>query len=180
MTHDRFTTFGSRTEMSRDHDRRNEDPATVKAHKAALEALFAPKPDPSTPSPIAAAVAKRESARVIKVAPKAGDARAEQREKLVEKLLAAQGRGAVTKAEAELRKAGFDLPQTQDVQLQLLEHSDESCVRDALARLGALLDGESAKRTTVLDARLRRLEDCAEENETRELATALRKKLSRR
>jgi hypothetical protein len=71
------------------------------------------------------------------------------------------------------------LPREQDVQLALLEHSDEARVRDALDALAALLATEAPKRRTVLDSRLRRIEDCAEESATRDLASSLRRSLAR-
>jgi hypothetical protein len=59
----------------------------------------------------------------------------------------------------------------------MLEHADEGRVQEALRVLLEILDEEPVKRKTVLDSRLRRLEDCAEETETRELTSELRKLL---
>jgi SpoVK/Ycf46/Vps4 family AAA+-type ATPase len=63
------------------------------------------------------------------------------------------------------------------VHVQLLEHDDESRVCDAIHRLTAIIGDEPPKRPQVLDARLRRLEDFADEAETRALAKQLRRHL---
>ena len=151
--------------------------STVDAHRAALEALFAPKP--ATPTPAAVAVAKRESAKLVVRREKDEGPRAAEQSKLLARLLVAQGRTAVTKAAEEFLRAGFAFPAEQEVHLQLLEHSDEERVRDALSALAKLMESEAAKRRTVLDSRLRRLEECAEERATREEATSLRRTLAR-
>jgi hypothetical protein len=116
----------------------------VKAHRAALEALFAPKQDLPPPSPT-----KRESAKMVQARETERGPRDEERTKLLARLLAAEGR-------------------------------DEARVQGALSVLAKLLDNEAPKRRTVLDARLRRLEDTAEDPATREQTSALRKRLSGR
>jgi hypothetical protein len=63
------------------------------------------------------------------------------------------------------------------VHTQLLEHDDESRVCDAIRKLTAILGDEPPKRPQVLDARLRRLEEFADEAETQALAKQLRRHL---
>jgi hypothetical protein len=70
------------------------------------------------------------------------------------------------------------LPQDdQMTALQLLEHPDETRVQAALSNLAQILDKEPAKRATVLDSRLRRLEEFADEQATRQAAAELRKRV---
>jgi len=100
-----------------------------------------------------------------------------ERERLVAALVAAQGRPAVTSATTTLLSAGHDLPETQDVQLQLLEHADEARVRTAIEALSVILAREPARRRPVLEQRLKRLEECADDVSTRDAAAVLRRKL---
>jgi hypothetical protein len=147
---------------------------TINAHKAALEALFAPKVEAPPPTP-----ARHESVKLVTV-PRAAedDPRKREREKLLGRLLGAEGRLAVSKAADEYLRAGFELPQEQEVLLQLLDHAEEERVRHALSGLTRVLDDQQPKRRTVLESRLRRLEDSAEDEATRDLTKALRRKLS--
>jgi hypothetical protein len=62
----------------------------------------------------------------------------------------------------------------------MLEHADETRVREAIGALGALLVGELPKRRAVLESRLRRIEQFAEDHDTREGAADLRRKVSGR
>jgi hypothetical protein len=100
-----------------------------------------------------------------------------ERQRLVASLLAAQGRPAVTQATEALLAAGHPLPDDQEAHLQVLEHADEARVRASLASLAAILSHEPARRRPVLEQRLKRIEEFAEEQATREAATALRRKL---
>jgi hypothetical protein len=68
----------------------------------------------------------------------------------------------------------------QDVYLQLLEHTDETRVHEALDALSGILAGELPKRRAVLESRLRRIEQFAEESATREAAGRLRRQVSGR
>lgn len=107
------------------------------------------------------------------------DPRVIERERLVAQLLAAQGRPAVTRATETLLGAGHAVPDTQEAHLQVLEHSDEERVRASLVALDGILftRGEPPKRRPVLEQRLKRLEEFAEETATRDAAAALRRKL---
>ena len=99
-------------------------------------------------------------------------------QKRLRHLRAAEGAYAVTRVTKLLFAAGFTQPIDQEIQRKVLEHSDEAQVRDALCVLMALLEREPPQRPTVLDARLRRLEENAEERATRDLAAALRRRVT--
>jgi hypothetical protein len=155
--------------------RSEEDDARASSkYRAALEALFAPKPA----APPADVVPDRSSVKMVTVpVAREADPRHAERTKRLAKLLAAEGRAAVSKAADDYLQAGFALPEEQEVLLKLLDHTGEDRVRDALHRLLVLLDREPAQRRAVLDARVRRLEEDAEEPETRALATSVRRKV---
>lgn len=163
--------FGRQTHASERNDKPNQ--ATVNAHRAALEALFAPK---TSPDP---AVVKREKAKLVTgPAARAEDPQQAQKQKLLGRFLAAEGRTAVSKAANDYARAGFAFPVDQEVMLKLLDHADEERVRDALTALEKLLEKELPHRRPLLESRLRRLEEVAEDPATRELGASLRRKLA--
>jgi hypothetical protein len=157
-------------------------------HRAALEALFAPRRDPNTEGEGQAKANGRSSrdgsakvtGRIVLPPPPQSDPRTAERQRLLSKLLLAQGRPNVSKAADEFVRAGFTFPDDQDVHLQLLEHLDEEHVRSAIDALSALLVGELPKRRAVLDSRLRRIEEFAEDVATREAAARLRRTVNGR
>lgn len=194
MTHQRFqhSSPAIRTVAARDsRDRFSAAPlppppketrdAARNAHRAALEALFTPKPQESPLAQAQAqAQAQKKNAKIVTAQKAAEGPRDAERSKLLNRLLAADGRPAISKAAEAFLSRGFEFPDEQEVQLQLLEHTSEERVKGALLSLGKILEAEAPKRKTVLDARLRRLEDGAEDAETRELTAALRRRLSGR
>jgi hypothetical protein len=103
--------------------------------------------------------------------------RERERERLLARLLAAEGRSALTRAAREYREAGFDFPHEQAVQLKLLEHLDEDVIRAALAALADLLRVEPASKRPLLEQRLKRVADSADDPTTREAAESLRRNL---
>jgi hypothetical protein len=162
----------SPTSVSRPEE---DDARASSKYRAALEALFtktAEKP---------AAVAEPEAARPAKIVsvPTRDDPRREERDKRLAKLMAAEGRLAVTKACEAYLNAKLELPVTQEVMLTLLDHDRDDRVGFAIASLSTLLDEEAPQRRAVLEARLRRLEADAENADIRAAAEALRKKLAR-
>jgi hypothetical protein len=174
-----------------------DDRRTATKHRAALEALFAPRRDPELgldglpcrgPGADAAKGNGRTSRegggkgpqRIVLPPPPTNDPRTAERQKLLSKLLLAQGRPNVSKAADEFVRAGFTFPEDQDVHLQLLEHVNEDHVRSAIDALSALLVGELPKRRAVLDSRLRRIEQFAEDGLTRDAAARLRRSVSGR
>ena len=86
-----------------------------------------------------------------------------------------EGRGAISRAAREYREAGFEFPLDQEVQLRLLEQFDEDRAREAIDTLTELLQQQEPIKKPVLEQRLRRLEEYAEEEATREAAAALRR-----
>lgn len=139
----------------------------------------------STPSPVgvpappeespAAATTKR-AARIVTVAASLDDAELERRH-LLARLLDSEGPSAITRAANAYRKRGFSYPLEQPVQLKLLEHSDEAEVCCALDALANLLDEQTPIKLPVFEQRLKRLEDSAENSETRSRAAELRRAL---
>jgi hypothetical protein len=103
------------------------------------------------------------------------DDREKQRLRLIERLLMSEGRVAISRAANDLRLAGFDFPQNQDVQLQLLEHNDEALARQAIIQLRVLLQSERPIKLPVFSQRLRRLEEVGEDPSTRNAAADLRR-----
>jgi hypothetical protein len=154
-------------------------------HRAALEALFAPRKDPAAESDGASVGAPRAkeangkdtkpSARIVLTSSPDSDPAAVLRQRLLSKLLASESRPSVSKAATDFLKAGFSFPDEQDVHLKLLEHADERVVCSSIDALAALLTGEVPKRRTVLESRLRRIEEFAEEGPTRKKAEDLRR-----
>lgn len=151
-----------------------EERRTQSAHRAALEALFSPKKeDDSAKAPKSVDPISGKPGRIVLTPPPQADPRAQDRQRLLHKLLHAEGRPAITKAANELFKHGFALPQEQDVYLQLLEHTNEDRVREAIEALATILLAEVPKRRAVLQSRLRRIEEYAEDPTTRTAATDL-------
>jgi hypothetical protein len=160
-----------------------EDRRSAKQHRAALEALFAPKREPEPeekPQRGTSGGTGKPAGRIVLAPAPNADPRTAERQKLLGKLLHAEGRPGITKAADEFIKAGFTFPEEQDVYLQLLEHGKEEHVRTAIDVLGGLLAGELPKRRAVLESRLRRIEQFAEEPSTRAAAERLRRRVSGR
>jgi hypothetical protein len=103
-----------------------------------------------------------------------------ERKRLLARLLAAEGRPAITAAEGCYRENSFEWPNEQNVWLQLLEHSDESIVASAIAKLSTLFAEEEPQRHAMLDSRLRRIAEYADEPATQQAASALRHQISGR
>ena len=163
---------------------RPEDRRAAKEHRAALEALFAPRKDPA-PEPVAAEAPRapappKSAGRIVLAPPPQSDPKTAERQRLLSKLLLAEGRPGVSKAANDFLRAGFTFPDEQDVHLQLLEHTSEEHVKNAIDALAVLLVSELPKRRAVLESRLRRIEEFAEEAGTRCAAERLRRQVSGR
>ena len=118
---------------------------------------------------------KREGVRIVVQASGATDPREAERERLLNHLLAVEGRPAISRAAQVYLDAGFEFPQNQYVWLQLLEHVDEQTVGEAIAHLTEILAEEAPARRAVLESRLRRIEEFADESATRSAAGELRR-----
>lgn len=101
------------------------------------------------------------------------DPKEAERERLLHRVLAAEGRPSISSAVDDYVQAGFDFPQLQDVWLQMLEHRDEDRVAMAIERLSDILDDETPKRRMVLESRLKRIEEYADEQTTQRAAGRL-------
>jgi hypothetical protein len=118
----------------------------------------------------------KRSARIVTGAVALDEAELERRQ-LLSRLLDSVTPGAVTRAANAYRKAGFSFPEEQPVQLKLLEHADEAVVCSALDVLTALLDQQPPIMLPVFEQRLKRLEEGAENADTRNRAAELRRVL---
>ncbi len=143
---------------------RNGSNATTDAVQAAPEPAPAPVPE-----------APRRAARIIAGPKPPTDPRELERQRLLARLMAAEGRPSITRAVDDYLAGGFELPRTQEVWLQVLEHRDEGKVQDAIATLQGLLEEGPPHRRAVLDARLRSIEEMADEGVTRRAAAELRR-----
>jgi hypothetical protein len=123
---------------------------------------------------------RRDAVRIVAQPASTPDPRQAEQERLLDRLLAVEGRPAVAKAAQDYQDAGFEFPRNQLVWLQLLEHSDERIVRRAIDELGAIVAEEAVIRRPVLESRLRRLEEFADDLELRTAARALRRRISGR
>lgn len=119
---------------------------------------------------------RRRAVRIVKATEQtvAPDNR-EQR--LLDRLMRSQGRVAISRAANDLWESKFKAPRQQEVQIQLLEHENEHRARDAVFVMAELLQRESPIQRPVLDQRLRRLEEFAEDPITRDAARALRRSM---
>jgi hypothetical protein len=126
-------------------------------------------------APPADDAAPRRAARIVQVQAAGPDDREKQRLRLIDRLLRSEGRVAITRAAREYEAAGFDFPIAQDVQLQLLEHFDEDCAHRAICHLTQLLSQEAPIKRPLFEQRLRRLEEFADDAETRQAAAGLRR-----
>lgn len=162
---------------SQDRDRRRDETAqanaAAKQYRSALEALFTPKAEVAEkPMPL-----PKTAARIVLPPNPDADPKHAERRKLLGKLLSAAGPASISKAANAFLAAGFTFPDDQDTHVQLLEHIDEERVREAIGKLASIFAGEQPKRRPVIEQRLRRIEDQADEEQTRDDAAALRRML---
>jgi hypothetical protein len=135
------------------------------------------QPETVTADAIAAPAPARRAARIVAAPSPTADAARIQRERLLARFMASEGRAMISRAADECRRAGVDFPHEQAVQLQLLEHVDEAQARSAIAALCQILAREAPVKRPILEQRLRRLEDTADEEATRGAAAELRRTL---
>lgn len=170
----RTSSFRSNETLER-YEQSGRQNAAVKEYKAALEALFQKKPE--AVEKIETLVPSVKVARVVEAAPDAAPTVPNKRQELLRKVQLAQGSRAISDTMDAFFAAGHTLPDDQEVYLQLLEHRDEARVREAIEKLDQLLMGQVPKRKPVLVQRLKRLEEDADEEATRNAATELRRKV---
>jgi len=119
---------------------------------------------------------RRRAVRIVKAAEQTA-APDNREQRLIERLMRSQGRVAISRAADDLWESKFIAPRLQEVQIQLLEHENEHRARDAVFIMAELLQRESPVQRPILDQRLRRLEEFAEDPITRDAARALRRSM---
>jgi len=164
--------------------RRPDSPLITKAPARTIAASAVPRtpreprePAETKSAPIESPEPVRRSARIVQAGGKEADESERERRKLLSRLMESQGRGAITRAADEFLQRGFALPNEQPVHLQLLEHFDETKARESVEAMSRLLETEAPIKRPVLDQRLRRLEEHADESATRDIAAELRRVL---
>lgn len=120
---------------------------------------------------------KRREARIVQRKEDEIDETERTRRRLLSRYLAAEGRAAITHAADAYFGEGFALPNEQEVQLKLLEHFDEARAVEAVSALTLLMEEDSPIQLPVLRQRLRRLEEHADDQNLREAASELRRRL---
>ena len=129
----------------------------------------------SSSNVVAPAAPQRRTARIVQLDGRPIDERELERRKLLQRLIESEGRSQISRAAEAYLEAGFEFPEEQEVQLQLLEHFNETRARGAIEVLQALMTREAPKKRPVFEQRLRRLEEYADEGATREAAAMLRR-----
>jgi len=150
-------------------------PVTRAKSEPASSAPVTPSPESPRTEP-ALAVPTKRAVRIVAPSSELHESERERRA-LLSRLLDSEGPSAITRAANAYRKGGFAFPEEQPVQLKLLEHTDEGEVCSALAVLATLLDRQAPIQLPVFEQRLKRLEDGAENPETRTRAAELRRVL---
>ena len=127
---------------------------------------------------VAPKLTKLVTTKIIAPKPQATDPKTLERARFLAALLLAKGRADVTRAAEAFFTAGHALDRRdQEPHLQLLEHADEGRVREAIAALADILSRDPVQHRPVLERRLSRIEESADEPTTRAAAEALRRSL---
>ena len=171
---------GGRREPPRDQAQSTSNTHSSKQHRAALEALFqkggmgkiveqlAPPPvkaPPPAPAPSAAEHPLQPQKPVV-----------DSRTLLRRKVLEAIGRDEISRAMDRFVKE-FGLPEDFEVLEQAIEHKNRERIADALALLEKMLEQDKPKRSRVLAAKLRLIEETADEPTVCEAAKRVRARL---
>jgi hypothetical protein len=119
---------------------------------------------------------KRRDVRIVQLGNQSVDVD-ERRRRLLDRLVRAEGRSAISRVADDLVDGNFGIPKEQELQLQLLEHENEERAREAVFIIAELLQKQPPIKRPILDQRLRRLEEYAEDPITRDAAAALRKSI---
>jgi hypothetical protein len=120
---------------------------------------------------------RRRAVRIVKATDAVLSPGGNREQQLLDRLVRSEGRGAISRAADDLWESKFVAPKRQEVQIQLLEHENEHRARDAVFAMAELLQREAPIKRPVLDQRLRRLEQSAEDPITRDAAGALRRSM---
>jgi hypothetical protein len=125
----------------------------------------------------ASGVGKRREVRIVQIGGNQSLDTDERKRRLLDRLVRAEGPSAISRVADDLRDSNFAIPKEQEVQLQLLEHENEERAREAVFIIAELLQKQPPIKRPILDQRLRRLEEYAEDPITRDAAAALRKSI---
>lgn len=137
-----------------------------------------PREEPPAQEEVAQEVQRKpREARIIQRREDTVDETEQTRRRLFSQYMASEGRSAITRSADNYMRAGFEIPAEQEAQLQLLEHLDESLARKAIAVLKELVQLDAPRKLPLFRQRLRRLEDHAEDPDTRAAAADLRRTL---
>lgn len=128
-------------------------------------------------APEAASKPQRRAARIVQLSRGDSDAREQERLRLLDRLMDCETRGAITRCADSYTEAGFEFPEEQEIQLQLLEHFDDEHARRAIEALGRVLETEPPLKRPILDQRLKRIEEHADDPSTRDAAAVLRRQI---
>lgn len=93
-----------------------------------------------------AAAPQRRTARIVQLDGRPLDERELERRKLLQRLMESEGRSQISRAAEAYLEAGFEFPEEQEVQLQLLEHFNETRARRAIEVLRGLIAREAPKK----------------------------------
>lgn len=149
--------------------------ASAKPKSASSDLASNPSFAQNTKKGEAPVVPVRRTARIVQLDGKPIDERELERRRLLQRLLECEGRSTISRAAEAYLSAGFEFPEDQEVQLQLLEHFNEDRARSAIHVLQSIVVREAPKKRPVFEQRLRRLEEYADELSTREAAATLRR-----
>jgi hypothetical protein len=149
------------------------DPTITSGHPAASVGTAA---ETAQTAPLASEAVPKRPVRIIAgPRPTTADAKELERQRLLGRVLTAEGRPSITRAVDDYLAGGHELPREQAVWLQVLEHRDEARIALAIETLQNILAEAAVERRAVLESRLRRIEELAEERATRTSAAELRR-----
>lgn len=98
-----------------------------------------------------------------------------ERQAALKVLRDAFGRSEIVKAFKTWMEIDGEMPRDPDALLSILQHPDEESVRNAIGVLKELSSERPLKRAELLKQRLRQIESLAEEDETQQAASELRR-----
>lgn len=145
--------------------------ASAKPRTERIEGIAEPR------LPLEEAPKKRREARIVQRKEDEIDDNERNRRRLLSRYMQAEGRAAITREANTYFQGGFEFPREQEVQLKLLEHFDEARAAEALATLAELIDEEAPLQLPIFRQRVRRIEEHADDENLRETAARLRRRL---
>lgn len=152
--------------------------SAVEAMQAVNDPVPAPAPSESTPAQVVAPSGSTPGAAPAGEAKAAGKKKGEDKVTLRRKVMEATSRHEITKA-VERYLERFPMPDDHEFLEQILEHEQEGRVMEAMERIGHLLDQRNPpRRSRALCSKLRYLSETTRNDELRERAGGLLRRLS--